>query len=71
MTLELLDSLWKHEPIRMLSVGLTSFCDNRISQMNIFQQEINDTKTEKLEKVMDEIRNKFGNDSIKYARNKK
>ena len=68
----LLDKLWdKTTPIRGLSVGVGNLTTSHDKQLSLFdnkkytheRQEIDD----KLQKTIDEIKKKFGNDKIVYA----
>ncbi len=68
---ELVKACWKeNKPIRMLSVTGTNLvsADDSIEQLSLFSEK-NDVhdKEEKLENAIDNIRNKFGKDSIKLA----
>lgn len=63
---QLFDELWEGYPIRLLGVstGKITECGNR--QMNIFDH-TDYEKLEKLDKAVDQIRGRFGMDSIKRA----
>ena len=70
----LLEQNWKdNRPVRLIGISLSGFHkDVSSSQMSFFDQMINpkrekDEKTEKIEKAMDEIRNKHGSDKINRA----
>ena len=59
---ELLDEVWKGEPVRLLSVSVSELCANESSQTSLFDdKDINKNKV--LDSVIDEIRNKYGNNS--------
>lgn len=63
----LFDRLWKGSPIRLLNVSTSHTTSDRFSQVQLFGQE----KLEKLTKLnsaIDQIRDRFGEDSIKRAR---
>lgn len=66
---ELFHESWSGEPIRLLGIRTSKLIDDKApEQMSIFdyQQDINrNEKHAKLDKTMDEIRKKFGNDAIK------
>jgi len=64
--LVLLARSWKEDPIRNIGVRLSDLTDEKKEQMSIFD---NTEKKEvsEVEKVMDEIINKFGRDSVKFA----
>lgn len=74
---ELFHELWNGEPVRLLGIRTSKLVDDEApEQMSIFdfQQEmeseeqnvaVKNEKHAKLDKAMDEIRKKFGNDAIK------
>ena len=74
---ELFRELWSGEPVRLLGIRTSKLVDEKApEQMSIFdyQQEVEteekgvgvkNEKHAKLDKAMDEIRKKFGNDAIK------
>lgn len=65
----LFDELWNGEPVRLLGIRTTKVSDeNAPKQLDLFsyQQEMkNDMRREKLEKMLEEVRVKFGDDSVK------
>ena len=68
----LFDKLWdKTSYIRGLCVGVSDFNDGHDKQLSLFEmdkiREKKDDKEDKLQKVLDEIRDKYGNDTIVYA----
>ncbi|MEG0250472.1 MAG: DNA polymerase IV [Peptostreptococcus sp.] len=58
--------IWNKMPIRHIGVSTSSVANKKIEQMNFFD-DINDDKEEKLYDAVDEIREKYGEDSIKRA----
>ncbi|SFD00039.1 Y-family DNA polymerase [Clostridium uliginosum] len=54
---------WKGEKIRLLGVRLTKLCSNEYYQENLFDFN-NAEKQRNLDKVLDELRNKYGKDSV-------
>jgi DNA polymerase-4 len=65
-SVELFDELWDGIPIRLLGVRVSKLNDNDLRQLTLFDN----TDYEKLmaaDKVMDDIRNKFGTSYIKRA----
>lgn len=61
------DELWDHKtPIRQLGVHTSKITDDKTYQYNIFDT-VKYDKYEKLDKAIDEIRNKYGEDSIMRA----
>ena len=64
---QLLEEIWKGEPIRSFGVrldDLTKYCDNQVSLFDNIQKI---DKKSKLDMVIDKTRNKYGNSSIKRA----
>lgn len=59
----LFDNVWKEKPIRHLGVYITDFCNNDFYQYNLLDS-FNYDKDRKLNKVVDEIRLKYGNKAI-------
>lgn len=57
------DKLWKGDPIRLIGVTLGSLSNNGLKQISLFDNE-NVGKKRELDKVIDSLRNKYGNDSI-------
>ena len=61
---------WKmRDPIRMLTITAINLCDeNQAQQLSLFTDEnVLADKGEKVERAMDDIRKKFGTDSIKFG----
>lgn len=70
----LFDKLWdKDNYIRGLCVGVSNLANTHDRQLSLFEVNKNDRKVEvkevddKLQKVLDEIRNKYGDSTIMYA----
>ena len=57
---------WREDPIRNIGVRLSDLTDEKKEQMSIFYN-IEKKEVSEVEKVMDEIINKFGRDSVKFA----
>lgn len=62
----LFDELWNHEPIRLLGVHTSKASFDACQQYNLFDSNTTE-KYQKLDSALDEIRQKFGSDSIKRA----
>ncbi|MCR5640807.1 MAG: DNA polymerase IV [Lachnospiraceae bacterium] len=62
---ELFEQLWSHEPIRLLRVSATNL-DNDAEQLNLFDMGKSE-KMKKLDRAIDSIRNRFGEDSVVRA----
>ena len=65
----LFDALWNGEPVRLLGISTTRITDeSEPRQLNIFeyQKEMKqDARDEKLKEMLKDVRNKFGEDSVK------
>ena len=71
-SVKLFDRLWnKEDYVRGLCVGVSNFRSNNIEQLSLFDSNNSKKKDnkndEKLQKVLDDIRDKYGNDKIMYA----
>lgn len=64
---QLFDQLWKGEPIRLIGVSTSKATKEHFVQYNLFDTKT-DEKYEKLNLAIDQIRNKYGEDSVKRAR---
>ncbi len=56
----LFDEVWDKKPIRQLGVSVSDLCCSDIQQMNFF----NNTNNSKLDKVIDSLREKYGDTAI-------
>lgn len=63
---ELFDELWKGEPIRLLGVFTSKASDDQTFQYNLFEADKYE-RLAKLDKAIDTIRGKFGEDSVQRA----
>ena len=66
--LELFDEAWKKEPIRLLGVSLTQLVDEGHYQISIFEN-LEYDKEKALDKTLDSIRKKYGQDAVKRLNN--
>ena len=66
--LELFDEAWKKEPIRLLGVSLTQLVDEGHYQISIFEN-LEYEKEKALDKTLDSIRKKYGQDAVKRLNN--
>lgn len=64
---QLFDQAWNHQPIRLLGVGTSRASDDECEQYDLFNSERNE-KLAKLNSAIDNIRSRYGEDSIKRAR---
>ena len=62
----LFERSWKEEPIRNIGVRLADLTTEKKEQVSIFDV-TEKIETNKMEEVMDNINNRFGRDSIKFA----
>lgn len=62
----LLDKGWRGEPIRLVGIRLADFTNNNTKQMSIFDQE-KDLHTDKIQSILDDITDKFGDGIIMPA----
>lgn len=63
----LFDLTWNHVPIRLLGVSTAHATDTAFHQINLFDEDKNE-RFAMLNKAVDSIRDKYGEDSIKRAR---
>ena len=68
---QLLKEMWDDEPIRLIGIRLDNLVVNYGYQASIFENVDEKIKNEKLEKVIDQIKKKYGNKSINIAKLKK
>jgi len=65
----LFDELWSGEPVRLLGIRTARLLDeDEPEQMNLFDMQIGqpkDEKQQKLERALDEIKEKYGKDAVK------
>lgn len=64
----LFEKVWDFERgIRGLCVRVSSFSHSRDTQLSLFDKNIVKKNSDNLQKILDDIRNKYGDDSIVYA----
>lgn len=61
---ELLEGLFSNQPIRLIGVKLDNLTDNEFNQISMFDEPIKKQKNSKLDNVIDNIKDKYGYDSI-------
>ncbi|NLM63186.1 MAG: DNA polymerase IV [Mollicutes bacterium] len=64
---KLFDEVWEDEPIRLIGIRLDNLTDNCPYQMSLFEDIEKREKEEKLEKIVDDINQKFGEKAVKRA----
>ena len=63
---ELVRQLYNNEPIRLIGIRIDNLCDEEEKQISLFEDQ-NIKKQEKLDKVVDNIKDKFGYEMITRA----
>ena len=61
---ELLENAYNNQPVRLIGVKLDNLTDNEFTQISMFEVPKNKEKNAKLDNVIDNIKNKYGYDSI-------
>lgn len=64
--IDLLEKAWRGEPIRNIGIRLSDLTEVKVKQVSLFD-EVKDEKEDKIIEVIDNIKNKYGIDSIKPA----
>jgi len=60
---ELFDEKWKGEPLRHMGIHITGLCSNEFYQCGLFD-DTNIEKAQAIDKTIDEIRSRYGSNSI-------
>lgn len=63
---ELVRQLYNNEPIRLIGIRIDNLCEEEEKQISLFE-DVNIKKQEKLDKVVDNIKDKFGYEMITRA----
>jgi len=63
----LFKEMWEGEPVRLIGIRLDNLVSNYGYQANIFENIEEKIKNEKLEKIVDDIKKKYGEKSIKIG----
>lgn len=61
VVLKLLDNSWKGEPIRNIGVRLSDFTERQSIQLSLFEEIKDSKKDEKIQKLLDQINEKYDN----------
>jgi DNA polymerase-4 len=64
---ELLKIMWKEDPIRLVGLRVSDFTDEPYEQISLFDEVGKIEKRDKIQKTIDDINKKFGNNVIKSA----
>lgn len=63
----LLESMWQGDPIRLVGLRVSDLTDNTYEQVSLFDEVGKSNKRNKVQKALDSINKKYGNDTIKSA----
>ena len=63
----LLESMWQGDPIRLVGLRVSDLTDNTYEQVSLFDEVGKSNKRNKVQKALDIINKKYGNDTIKSA----
>ena len=66
-SLKILDEMWNGEPIRLVGIRLDKLTTSSSRQLSIFEQENNIVEDNKLNKTLDNLKDKYGSNIIKVA----
>ena len=61
----LFDELWNGNSVRLLGVSISGISENTVSQLSLIENNAENDKMGKVEKVMDKLRESYGKDIIK------
>ncbi len=64
---ELLKNMWKEEPIRLIGLRVSSLTDKTYEQISLFDETGKMHKRNKVQKALDDINKKYGNNTIRSA----
>ena len=59
--------MWKGDPIRLVGIRVSDFTDKSFEQISLFEEVGKTNKRDKIQKAMDKINEKYGNNTIKSA----
>ena len=65
--INLLYKSWNFEKIRNIGIRISGFTDKRVAQTSLFESENDDIANEKIQSVLDSIKDKYGSDIINPA----
>ncbi len=66
-SLKILNEMWKDIPVRLIGIRLDNLTENFNYQASIFENIEDKSDFEKLDKVVDELKTKYGNNILKKA----
>lgn len=64
---ELLKSMWKKDPIRLVGLRVSNFTDKPYEQISLFDEVGKIEKRDKVQKALDNINKKYGSNTIRSA----
>lgn len=64
---ELLKTMWKKDPIRLVGLRVSDFTDKTYEQISLFEEVGKKEKRDKVQNTIDEINERFGSNMIKSA----
>ena len=64
---QVLKEMWTDYPVRLIGIRLDNLKDEKLSQVSLFDEQINDNSNEKLDKTIDKLKEKYGSKIIKRA----
>lgn len=64
---ELLKSMWKKDPIRLVGLRVSNFTDKPYEQISLFDEIGKIEKRDKVQKALDDINKKYGGNTIRSA----
>lgn len=67
MACELLKHMWKGDPIRLVGLRVSDLTDKTYEQISLFEEAGKTKKRNSVQKVVDEINKKYGNNTIRVA----
>jgi len=65
--IKLFETLWNGEALRNICVGVNNFSSKSGVQLSIFKQNQNEGTNDKLQKTIDKIRKKYGDNTLMYG----
>ncbi len=66
IAVQILNKGWRGEPLRLIGIRLANFTDNNLKQISLFEEE-KDIHNDKMQEVLDNITDKFGDGIIMPA----
>ena len=69
LAVKIFDTNYKHDPIRLIGIRLSSFTDRKEEQVSLFDEEksTETVENEEIQKTIDQINSKFGKSIVSPA----